>query len=342
MNITFYGFEGKDKLTDKQIEILKKEFKRDKLIFGEENLPAPNKIPSDIEVLSIFVHNYIDKKILDKLPKLKLIATRSTGYDHIDVDECKKRNIVVCNVPSYGENTVAEHAMALLLNLSKRVWWGIERTKHKHSFDLTGLRGHDLKGKTIGIIGAGKIGLHMVKYSKAFDTNVIVFDKFQNKELSKQYGFEYVSLDELFKTSDMISLHCPLTKETEHMINKNTIKKMKNGVIIINTARGGLIDEDALLQGLKSGKVAGAGLDVLEGEKHFTEDIYLTIRNKTELWKEHWKEVLKDRKLIDHPNVIVTPHNAWDTEEAFFRILQTTVDNINSFKKGKTQNIINT
>ena len=179
--------------------------------------------------------------------------------------EAKKRKIPICNVPTYGENTVAQHAMALLLALSKKIFRSTKRVK-EGNYDYHGLRGFDLKGKTVGIIGTGHIGYYMIKMLSGFDVNVIAYDPFPNKDLAKELGFTYVSLNKLITDSDIISLHVPLLPDTHHMLGMKEVRKMKKGVIIINSARGGLVDPKALLWGLESGTIGGAGMDVLEEE----------------------------------------------------------------------------
>lgn len=292
----------------------------------------------DVEILSCFVFSRINKEALDKLPKLKMIAAMSTGFDHIDVEECKKRKIMVCNVPTYGENTVAEHAVALLLSLIKKTHLSHERTV-RGDFSREGLRSLDLKGKTVGVVGCGNIGMHFIKMMKGFEAKVIAFDVNQNKRLAKKLGFKYVSFDYLLKNSDIISLHAPLNPKTHHMIDLNEIKKMKKGVHIINTARGGLINPKALLYGLQKKIVAGAGLDVLEEECHIVEDKevlsphFPKVCDPQILWQNH---VLGKQK-----EVLITPHNAFNSWEALQRILDTTLVNVSSFVKGKVKNKVN-
>ena len=285
------------------------------------------------EILGLFVNNKADKKIFDKLPKLKMIATFSTGYDHIDLKEAKKRKIPVCNVPTYGENTVAQHAMSLVLALSRKLFQSVKIVK-EGVYDYHGLRGFDLKGKTIGIIGTGHIGIHMIDMLDGFEANVIAYDAFPNPELTKTHKFNYVSLNKLYSDSDVISLHVPLFPTTYHMINKSAVKKMKDGVYIINTARGGLADPEALVWGLETGKIAGIGTDVLEEETYFQNpQKVLEIKDPAVL-----RRTLMENILIDHPNTIVTPHNAFNSTEALKRIYDTSIDNIKAFLSGKTQN----
>ena len=286
------------------------------------------------EVLGVFVDSKVDKKVFAKLPKLKMVATFSTGYDHVDLKEAKKRKIPICNVPTYGENTVAQHAMALLLALSKKIFRSTKRVK-EGNYDYHGLRGFDLKGKTVGIIGTGHIGYYMIKMLSGFDVNVIAYDPFPNKEIAKELGFIYVSLNKLIADSDVISLHVPLLPATTHMINMRRVKKMKKGVVLINTARGGLVDPKALLWGLESGTIGGAGMDVVE-EEAIIKNPGIILTEKFS--KEDIMESLEEAMIIDHKNTIITPHSAFNTTEAIKRIINTSTENIKAFSKGETQN----
>lgn len=294
-----------------------------------------SKTKKDTEILGIFVDSKIDKSVFEALPKLKMITTFSTGFDHIDLKEAKKRKIVVCNVPTYGENTVAQHAMALMLALSRKLFQSVKIVK-EGVYDYHGLCGFDLKGKTIGIIGTGHIGIHLIDMLAGFEANIIAYDAFAKPELTKTHKFKYVSLNKLYNDSDIISLHVPLFPDTYHMINKSAVKKMKDGVYIINTARGGLNDPEALVWGLENGKIAGIGLDVLEEETYFQNpQKVLGLKNGDEL-----RRTLMENVLIDHPNTIVTPHNAFNSTEALKRIIDTSLDNIKAFLAGKVQNSV--
>lgn len=210
-------------------------------------------LAKDIEVLAVFVYSPITKEVLEKLPKLKMIQSMSTGVDHIDLDACKQRGVIVANVPAYGDNTVAEHAFGLLLNLSRNIHKAYLRSVQDDCFSYEGLIGFDLKGKTLGVIGTGRIGRNMIKIANGFAMNVLAYDAFPQKEAEASLGFRYVSLEELYSQSDVISLHVPLISETNHLINEEAISKMKNGVILINTARGGVVATEALISGLQSG-----------------------------------------------------------------------------------------
>ncbi|MFA5211333.1 MAG: NAD(P)-dependent oxidoreductase [Patescibacteria group bacterium] len=292
------------------------------------------KIDKNTEILGVFVDSKVDKKVFEKLPKLKMITTFSTGFDHIDLKEAKKRKITVCNVPTYGENTVAQHALALILALSRKLFQSLKRVK-EGVYDYHGLCGFDLKDKTIGIVGTGHIGIHLIRMLQGFDANIIAFDVFPNKELEKKYNFKYVSKNKLFQESDIISLHLPLFPETHHIVDKKAVKMMKTGVYIINTARGGLIDSEAIVAGLDSKKIAGFAADVLEDEG-LIENPELLISNKRTI--REIKVSLMNNVLIDHPKTIITPHNAFNSIEALKRIFDTSIENINSFLEEKIIN----
>ncbi|MFC1721037.1 hydroxyacid dehydrogenase [Patescibacteria group bacterium] len=291
------------------------------------------------EILTIFVKSKIGAEELDRFPNLKAVVTRSTGFDHIDLEECKKRNITVSNVPTYGENTVAEMAFALLLALSRRVYDGYKQVVEDGNFSPKGLTGFDLKGRTLGVVGSGHIGQYAIRMGNGFGMKVIAFDVHQDKELSKDLGFEYVSFDELLEQSDVVTLHVPYNEHTHHMINQENVSKMKKDSVIINTARGPVLETDAVIKGLQSGTLAGAGLDVLEEEDHMLDGMDLLMEDKPN--SEALQTVLQNQYLIDHPNVIITPHNAFNTTEALKRILDTTVENINAASEGKAINLVN-
>ena len=315
---------------------IKEKLKNHKLYFfdGKLNERNADKI-KDADIVSVFIYSKVNKKILDKLKNIKLIATRSTGFDHIDLEECKKRKIVVCNVPTYGENTVAEHAFALILNLTRKIHKAWEKTR-KLDFSSEGLRGTDLRAKTLGVIGVGNIGKHVIRMGNGFEMNVIAFDPFKIKKLEKQLNFKYVSFDSLLKNSDIITLHCPYNKHTHHLINKNNVKKIKKGALLINTARGGLVETDALLRALQKKILSGAGLDVLEEECFVVED--KAVMSKHFPKECDLKIIIENHILAKMDNVIVTPHNAFNSIEALQRILDTTILNIQGYLKKKIVN----
>lgn len=269
------------------------------------------------DAVCVFVNDTVNDKVIDILYEngIKIIALRCAGHNNVDVKYAYKK-IHVVHVPAYSPYTVAEHAAALLLTSIRRIHKAYNRTR-EFNFSLNGLTGFVLHGKTVGVIGTGKIGRIFIDICKGFGMNVIAYDAYP----AKDSDIEYVSLDELFERSDIISLHCPLTDETKHMINSDAISKMKKGVVIINTSRGALIDAEALLEGIKARKIGAACLDVYEEEA----DIFFENRS------DH---ILDDEllsRLISMPNVIVTSHQAFLTEEALNNIAEATVKNIRSF-----------
>jgi len=291
---------------------------------------------ADAEVVSVFIYSQVNRQVLDRLPRLRLIATRSTGFNHIDLDACAERGVAVSTVPRYGENTVAEHTFALILALSRRVHQAYIRTTHL-DFSLTGLRGFDLKGRTLGVIGAGSIGLHVIRIAKGFGMNVLAYDTREQPILAEVLGFQYVPLDVLLAQSDVVSLHAPLLESTWHIIDRRAIEKMKRGAILINTARGELVDTAALVWGLDTGHLSGAGLDVLEGEDAIREEAELLSER---LPMEKARSVLQGYALLRRENVVLTPHIAFYSTEAQHRILDTTVGNIQSFLAGAPTNVV--
>jgi len=332
LKIAFFEVEEWEK------KILQKVFRKHTLFFSKNkiSLRSVSKV-KDYDILSVFIYSKVDKAVINAMPKLKLITTRSTGFDHIDLKESKSQGIKVCNVPTYGENTVAEHTFALILNISRRMYESFLSSR-KGDFRLKGLRGFDLKDKTIGVVGCGNIGKHVARIAKGFEMNVLVYDVHKDLKLAKKLGFKYVSLDRLLKKSDIVSLHCPDNKHTHHMIDSNALKKVKKGAILINTARGGLVDTTALIKALNNKTITYAGLDVLEGE-------CLVKEEKSLLHPEFMKtcdlkNVLQNNILLRRDNVYITPHNAFNSQEALMRILDTTIDNINGFSKKKLANVI--
>ena len=293
----------------------------------------------DIDVVSTFHTSNLSKEVLEKLPKLKMVATRSTGFNHIDLSYCKTKKIIASNVPTYGRRTVAEHTWGLILTLTRNIYTAVHRTKHDGKFNLVGLQGTDVFGKTLGIIGLGEIGMTVMKIAKGFGMDVLVYTRTQDKELAQEYEFEYAKdLDELLKTSDIITLHLPLNEHTKHILNCENVPKIKKGAFLINTARGGLIETEAILEGLKEERFGGVGLDVLENELEFQEEADLLSTHFRK--KVDYEKLVMDHVLASHPKVILTPHTAFNSTEARLRILQTTFDNINAFLEDKPQNTI--
>lgn len=288
------------------------------------------------DVLCIFINSKIDKEVLAAFPNLKFITTRSTGFDHIDLKECEKRKIRVANVPSYGEDTVAEYTFALMLALTRKIYHGYDQIRETGSFSVEGLRGVDLKGKTLGVIGTGKIGKNVVQIARAFGMEVLACDVSPDEGFAKEMQMSYCEPEEALKVSDIVTLHVPYTKETHHLINNENIWQMKKGAYLINTSRGGVVETEALVRAFQKGHLAGAALDVLEEERAIQDELEFLLEGRVQ--EHNLKTLLANHVLIDMPNVIVTPHNAFNTWGALQRILTTTIENIRGFQRGEPVN----
>lgn len=323
-------------LQDWEMEFLKKKFENTlEMSFSTDTLTSENAPQfANTEGIVVFIYSKVDKTALDAMPALKFIATMSTGFDHIDIEECKRRNIAVSTVPTYGENTVAEHAFALIFAISRRLVESVERVKNGN-FSPVGLTGFDLFGRTIGVLGVGNIGTHVIRIAKGVGMDVVAYKRTPDPKLAGDLGFQFVDMDELYRVSDIITIHVPYTPETHHLLNADAFAKMKDGVVIINTARGSIIDTGALVSALQSGKVGAAGLDVLEGEAMIREEHELLHKDMP---MEDLKTVLEDHMLLSNPKVLITPHNAFNSTEALQRILNTTADNILGFLAGTPKN----
>ena len=287
------------------------------------------------DVISCFTTSRVTGNILKKFSNLKLIALRSVGFNHIDIDYCKENDIAVETTPNYGNKSVAEFAFGLMIDVSRK----ITRAYNDLAQEVVNPHlsmGFELGGKTIGIIGLGAIGSEMARLAYGFDMNILGFDIRENVELEEKYGVKYTNFDSLLENSDVISLHAPLTKENHHLFNEESIKKMKPSAVLINTARGELVDSQALYNALSSGAIGGAGLDVLEFEESLSNPDYLVDIDR--LSNNSLKKTILNTRLLKLENVIITPHMAYDTIEAVTRILNTTIENINAFSEGRIQN----
>lgn len=333
MKIAFFETDGWEE------KILKKNFPQEELFFFQSKIDITS-IPkrTDFDILSIFVESRITEEVIKNFSNLKFIATRSTGFDHINIEVARSKNISVSYVPGYGDNTVAEFAFGLILNLTRKMYSSIDRIKETGSFDLSGLKGIDLKGKTMGVVGTGRIGKEIIKIAKGFSMNIIAYDPYPDLNFQKEMNFEYLSFEELLKKSDILTLHCPYNQSTHHLINKNNIEFIKKGSYLVNTARGQIVETEALVNALKSGILAGAGLDVLEEEGELKDELNFVATGHPK--EEELKTLLYDHALIKMPNVLITPHNAFNSQEALERILQTTIENIKGFKNGKITNSV--
>ncbi|TSC72696.1 MAG: D-lactate dehydrogenase [Parcubacteria group bacterium Gr01-1014_38] len=334
MTLAFFEEEAVDR------EKLRTLFPREELLFipellGVETAPAAQSA----EVVSTFVRSAVNTEVLRELPKLKFLTSRSMGTDHIDLKTCAERGIIVSRVPAYGENTVAEHTFALILALSRKIFQSYERTE-RMKFNREGLRGFDLAGKTLGVIGVGKIGRNVCRIARqGFQMQILAYDVQQDPALAAELGFTYVAnLDELLSQSDVITLHAPYLPSTHHLISLENIAKVKKGAVLVNTARGALVDTQALLWALNEGILQGAGLDVLEEENFVYEEAELLINDVPA--GEDLATVLRNHILVERDDVIVTPHNAFNSHEAVARIFDTTVENIQAFLAGKPVNVV--
>jgi D-lactate dehydrogenase len=309
----------------------------------------------DVEALSIFINSKVDASFLAEHPALRLLATRSTTSDHIDLTACARRRVTVCNAgASYGDNTVPEHSFALMLAICRKLRPAMDVGR---SFNYEDLRAVELHGKTIGVLGAGRIGRQVLRLAKAFGMETLGCDCRRDPKAAASLGFRYVSFPRMLRLADFISIHVPLTPSTFHLFNRETFAKCRPGLILINTARGPIVDCEALIEALDSGIVAGAGLDVLEDERVMRKKAaHILTQQIIEHLQESFaaveplgndparisevRSLMHHSTLVGHPNVIVTPHIAFNSHEAIARINRITVDNIHAFLSGAPRNTV--
>ncbi len=324
MKIIFFEVSPKDEA------YLKDNLSQHETLFVHEPLREDNAhLAAGHAVVSVFIYSTLTAAVLAKMPGVQAIMTRSTGFDHIDTIACGKAGIIVENVPYYGENTVAEHTFALILALSRNVHKSYARGL-KNDFSITGLQGFDLKGKTLGVIGTGHVGLHVIRIAKGFGMHVLAYDTHENGFLAEVLHYQYAPLKYVLGQSDIITLHVPGNDKTHHLINQESIHYIRKGALLINTARGGIVENEALRLALDQGILAGAGLDVLEGEELIKEEsqcLHSDCQTGEDAFTEHQDIVTRD-------NVVFTPHIAFYSEEALRRILDTTLENIKTFENG--------
>jgi D-lactate dehydrogenase len=300
------------------------------LYFTKETLSrATLDLAKDCECISVFIYSPVTEDLLQELPALRFITTRSTGFDHIDMIACEKRGISVANVPHYGENTVAEHTFALILALSRNVHKSYTRGL-KGDFSIEGLIGFDLKDKTLGVIGTGRIGLHVIRIAKGFGMHVIAHDTNHDIFLSEILHYRYAPLVEVLSQSDIVTLHVPYNTATHHLINRDTLQEIKQGALIINTSRGGIVDNDALIDALDAKRISGVGLDVLEGEESIKEENQC-VQSHDDCNPAKARQLKQNHALLSRDNVVFTPHIGFYSGEALRRILDTTIHNITTF-----------
>lgn len=300
-----------------------------KVLFVDKDLNSDHnlsEVEKNTQIISVFTGSRLNKDILKKFKKLKLILTRSVGYSHIDIEYCTKNKIIVANTPHYGDYTVAEFSFGILLCLLRQICFASSELKMGDMYPET--VGTELYNKTIGIVGTGAIGSKSVKIASGFSMNILANDVNHNSELEDKYGVKYVDLDTLCKLSDIIFLHSPLTKKTYHLIDKDKIALMKENVVIVNTARGELIDTAALYNALLDNRIKGAALDVFEFEE--TISLERPINN---LKLDNLRTSVINNKLLNLKNVLATGHVAYDTKEAVERILNMTLETLFQYEK---------
>jgi D-lactate dehydrogenase len=310
------------------------------------------EVGDDAEIISIFINSPITPEFIAAHPRLRLIATRSTAADHLPLDVCRSCGVTVTHVPRYGETTVAEHTFALILALSRRLRDAITPTK-RGRFSYEASRGFDLAGKTMGIVGMGHIGQHVAELAHAFRMEVLAYDVEHPAALARELHFAFVPLEELLARSHVISLHASLSAATYHILNRESLARCRQGVLIINTARGSLIDSQALREALDSGQVGGAGLDVLQDERVMRQpvsniiagDIVQHLRSDAQAYDardadrvRELQELLLSDALLAQKNVVFTPHVAFNSIEAVERLVEVTVETILAFAEGRIVN----
>lgn len=332
--MAFFGLEGWE------YEIYEKRFEGKPISVIRHDREKSMLDPSDLEpvkeaeILSIRAGSVASRKVIDSLPNLKMIATRTTGYDNIDVAYAKEKGIAAVNVPSYGEETVAEYTFALILTLSRRLFPTYRRTLLGH-FQQQELRGFDLEGKTLGVVGTGRIASRVIRMAHACNMKILGYDPYPNKELVEKYGLTYVEMDELLKSADVVTIHVPYMKATHHLFNAEKLNLMKKGACLINAARGPIVDISALHAAVKAGHLGGVALDTFEGETVWIKEA--EILEKADLPEaQTFKEALESFYLLNYPNVVLTPHNAFNTHEAVRRILDSNLDCIIAFAETGT------
>lgn len=293
--------------------------------FVDDKIEA-SELDPETEVISVFVTSHVTRDIIEQLPKLRLIACRSTGFNNIDLEAAQQHDITVVNVPTYGESTVAEYAFTLATAIMRKIPYML-RTENE-LFHQQDLLGSDLHGKTLGVIGTGNIGQHAIKIGNGYGMNVIAYDPYPNESIEKSLSFRYAPLDEVLSNADVITIHAPYLPSTHHLIDRDRLRLMKQSTVLVNTARGEIIDTAALVDALQNNVIAGAALDVVEGEallNHAEEAALLRSEDIDPELLRHRVEISLLKKM---PNVIISPHNAFNTIEAVQRINQTTADNI--------------
>jgi D-lactate dehydrogenase len=352
------GRKNGDPRSVRGMKILFVDLEEENREFFDEALPEEDvwycdeieEVPDDAEVISISPECRVDRAFLEGHPVLRLVTTRSTSLEHIDMDACRNRGVMVRNVASYGDHTVAEHTFALILAITRRLREALTTTRANH-FSYAQFRGMELSGKTLGVIGAGRIGRQTLRLGHAFGMRTLAYDMDPIADVARELGFRYVPMEEIFRESDVIALHVPLTPQLHHLLDADAFSQCKRGVIIINTAQGGLIDTEALIVALDSGIVAGAGLDVLEDERVMRASAASIISNEIARNVRESRarkspdigrlgqllSVMHNSALLSRADVVFTPHVAFNTIEAMHRINRCTVEHIRAWEAAKNQ-----
>ncbi len=322
MKVALFGTHSYDK---ESFENENKKFGLD-IIYFEDHLQLQNvALAAGFDVVCIFVNDKLDAELIKQLSfyDVRMIALRCSGYNNVDLVAARQYNIKVVNVPAYSPHAVAEYALAMMLSLNRKIYKAYWRTRDGN-FSLHGLMGFDMYKKTVGVIGTGVIGKSMIQVLAGFGMQILAYDVYPDLKFAEGYQVRYVSLDQLYSESDIITLHCPLTKDNRYMINKESIKKMKAGVMLINTGRGPLINSEDLIEGLKTNQIGFAGLDVYEEEADY-------------FYEDESDRIIKDdvlARLMSFTNVILTSHQGYFTKEAVFSIARITLQNICGFMNG--------
>lgn len=307
-------------------------------------------VPRDAEIVSVFIHSRVGTEFFRRHPKVKLVASRSSASDHLDLKAAGRRGVALARVPDYGAATVAEHTFALILGVTRRLRHCLD-SRNRGRGATARLRGLELRGKTLGVVGTGRVGSMVISIGRAFGMECVAFDKKPDAGLAAALGFRYVPLDKLLRSSDIVTLHVPLNPRTRHLLSAKRLARGKPGFILINTARGALVDIDALLAGLQSGRVGGVGLDVLEDDSVFRNDASRIIGEqivqkihamstpggdplRREKRLRELEGIMRNRQLLAHENVFFTPHVGFNSVEAIERINLGTVQNIRDFLGG--------
>ncbi len=309
-------------------------------VVGERSEPLSARTADPTATMvAIFVSSRIDRAVLARMPKLRLIICLSTGTDHVDMPSCIAQGITVCNVPAYGEQTVAEYTMALMLALSRRLTEAAAQVQ-TGKLDHAQLVGRDLASQTLTIVGTGRIGRHVARLARAFGMTVLGVDPYPNEIAATEIGYEYVGLHDGLARGDIISLHAPGGRDNQHLINRQSLALLKPTALLINTARGDLIDTTALLHALHTRKLGGAALDVVEGEALLAGSVETEVLADGRVKQAILREIAEHDALLKLPNVIMTGHNAYNTVEAQGRIVAGGVENIKAFLAGQPLNTV--